>query len=705
MLNVKERELHELNFQINPITREIPLEEKEAEYKEALIQKEYFRKGATNNYISRGPSNLGGRTRAVVVDLSDNTGNTIIAGGVSSGVFKTTNGGSSWSKVSSNGEIHNVTTIAQDPRSGFQNVWYYGTGEWSGNSASLGSPFRGEGIWKSTDSGTTWSQIPGSASVFTDSDSFFDYVNKIVVSPTTGDVFIATTGKIYRYNGTSFNVELELEDNDTGWTDVVVAANGRVFASLEGNSKFSGVHTSATGNGSWSRIARSGVPSGWSPTGRIVLGTAPSNNDVIYALYVNGQSGSIEADLWKYNFSSSTWIDLSSKLPDEPGGDSPGNDPFAVQGGYDLVVSVKPDDENFVILGGVNIYKIENILTDSMFQRIGGYVNNQSYGLYNVGGVDHHPDIHAITFSPFDSKVLYSGTDGGVHKTDVTLASTAWENLNNDYVTYQYYHVALDPKNNSDIVLGGAQDNGTTMGGLNAGLPNKSDMDGIAGGDGVAVAIGSEISTNNPRLFLGTQRGPIYRFTGGFSRIQPIQNYDTNNDPVYYPSQFVTYFYLDPDNTNALYYASESRLLITNDADNVDGDSWTDAGFIPTSENIRTMATTRGTYDVNNSYLYIGGALGGVFRLKDPQNATSAATAVNITPSTATTASNTIVSGIGVHPTNPDIVYAAIELDRKSGAVYRSEDRGESWKKMSNTVSGGTGSATTMILTCSTWNT
>ena len=44
-----------------------------------------------------------------------------------------------------------------------------------------------------------------------------------------------------------------------------------------------------------------------------------------------------------------------------------GNDPFAIQGGYDLVVSVKPDNENFVVIGGTNVYKIENIVTDATF--------------------------------------------------------------------------------------------------------------------------------------------------------------------------------------------------------------------------------------------------------------------------------------------------------------------------------------------------
>lgn len=646
MRNAEERELHELAFQINPNTGKIPVKEKINEYEEALIQQETSRRSNTNTYISRGPSNLGGRTRAVIVDLSDSSGKTLIAGGVSSGVFKSVNGGESWTKVSSNSEIHNVTTIAQDPRPGFQNIWYYGTGERRGNSASLGSAFRGQGVWKSTDNGDTWSQMPGTDSSFITFDSPFDYVNKIEVSPLNGDVFIATIGKIYRYDGTNYNIELESNSGIQNiWTDVVIAKNGRVFAAVEGNSAVGGVHTSTNGNGSWTRIAQSGTPTGWRANGRIVLGIAPSNNDVIYALYDNRQNG-IEADLWKYNHSTTTWTDYSSKLPDEPNGDSDGNDPFAIQGGYDLVVAVKPNDENHVLIGGTNAYEIDDITNDNMFTRIGGYRNNQGYALYDAGGRQHHPDIHSFAFDNNNSDFMYTGTDGGVHKTDLFNQIKIWFNLNNNYLTYQYYHVALDPAKGSDIVIGGAQDNGTTLGGTDAGLSDKSSMQSIAGGDGVAVALGEAQLAGLPILFLGTQRGPIYRRVSGYTEITPDNS----------SSQFVTYFYLDPDNTNALYYAGNNKLYLTDDANNVESDGWTDAGFLPSGENIRSFATTRGSYDVNNSYLYIGGSRGGVFRLKDPQNATKASDASSITPSGANTNDGSIVSGIATHPTDKDIV-------------------------------------------------
>jgi len=663
-LYAKERELFELAFQIDPKTGKIPREAKLLEYENSLKDKQraLLNRVKQNTYTFRGPSNLGGRTRAFAFDVSDNTSNTILAGGVSSGVFRTTDGGSSWTKVSPNDDIHNVTCIAQDPRPGFQNIWYFGTGEWSGNSASLGSAFRGRGIWKSTDSGLTWTQIPATDSSLDVFDSHFDYIHNLAVHPTSGDLLVAATGKIYSYDGTNFTVEVEEGGSSVGWSDVVVGASGQVYAAIDGTSiaDKNGVWTSATGNGSWTRIAENNSPADWSVAGngRIVLAIAPSNEDIVYALYDNGNRSDAEnnmplkeADLWQYNANTGVWTDYSAKLPDEPGDDLDGNDPFAIQGAYDLVVSVKPDDENFVVIGGTNVYKIEDITNDAMFTRIGGYNSNTNYALYSNGGDTHHPDIHALVFDPSNNDVLYSGTDGGVHKTTNVLASTVvWDNLNNNYKTYQYYHVALDP-DGSDIVLGGAQDNGTTYGGVDVGFSDKSTMDTYFGGDGVAVAL-AQRGEGNMQFYYGSQNGNIRTNLPSFRSIKP----DGSGNGI-----FVTYFYLDPDNTEILYYASDNYIYRTIDAVNVTSATWDRIGNVnqfPANDKVRTLATTRGAYDANTSYLLIGTNEGRIKRLDDPKNAASMFSLKDITPTGATTSSGTIVSGLAIHPTNPDIVLA-----------------------------------------------
>ena len=339
-------------------------------------------------------------------------------------------------------------------------------------------------------------------------------------------------------------------------------------------------------------------------------------------------------------------------MPDEPNGDLAGNDPFAVQGGYDLVVSVKPDNENFVLIGGTNVYRIEDITTDATFTRIGGYVSNTSYAPYSVGGVEHHSDIHVLEFDPFDANTLFSGTDGGVHKTlDITAANIAWASLNNNYITYQFYHVALDPTTGSNFVFGGTQDNGTTYGGTDSGLSDNTSMARLWGGDGVAVGIGT--ISSRLQLYFGSQNGNIHAYDDGYrADIKPTGS-PTGEDAL-----FITYFYLDPDNNDYLYYAGKPTLYKTATATTVVADTWDNAGTLSTNENLRTFATTRGAYDAASSYMLLGGESGGIFRFDDPVNTANLNAAVNITPNIATTSGGTVVSGLAIHPTNKDIVLA-----------------------------------------------
>ncbi|MDP5094137.1 MAG: T9SS type A sorting domain-containing protein [Polaribacter sp.] len=676
-----ERILHDFNMQKDPKTGEIPRDQKQLEFENALIAKEnalIFQSKTSSTFISRGPSNLGGRTRAFAQDITDASGNTFLAGGVSGGMFRTTNGGASWVKVSPNDEIHNVTAIAQDPRPGFQNIWYYGTGEWSGNSASLASTYIGYGIWKSTNNGVTWNQIPEivNNNNFVSFDSYLDFIIDLQVHPSTGHLFIGSAGAIYRFDGTNVNEELSISGGNTGWTDLVITTTGIVYAAIQGNRTNGGVWTSPTGNRSWTQIALNGTPTDWNAVGRITLAIAPSNENLVYALYNNGKNNNpptspqLEADLWRYNATNSTWTNYSTKLPDEDGAtkNSSGNDPFSIQGGYDLVISVKPDNENFVVIGGTNIYKINNITTDAMFERrIGGYKNNEGYSLYDAGFVNHHPDIHALLFDKNNPKILYSGTDGGVHKTeDVTQSSVAWINLNNNYQTYQYYHVNMLNESGSDFIIGGAQDNGTTVGGISASLSDPfvtpisdlTTMRDYFGGDGASVAVTKSDATNYI-IYASTQNGSMYRGNKEFltANITPrIPNTEDN-----YPSKFVTYFHMDPDNPATIYYASREKLLRTTNAPAVTRTTWTDLGSLNLSERISAFETTRGTYNPASSFLLIGGEKGSIFKINDPQNVANINAAIDITPQGLAEVNidgsgGQYVSDIAIHPTNNDIV-------------------------------------------------
>src|SRR5258705_10921165 len=97
-----------------------------------------------NNYIPAGPNNNGGRTRAIAYDIRYNgtTNKILLAGGISGGIFRSTDGGANWTRVTPANEVHNVACLAQDPRPGSQDTWYAGGGEYVGSSAdALGAGY------------------------------------------------------------------------------------------------------------------------------------------------------------------------------------------------------------------------------------------------------------------------------------------------------------------------------------------------------------------------------------------------------------------------------------------------------------------------------------------------------------------------------------------------------------------------------------
>ena len=656
--------MDEYNFLKNPITGKIPETAHELELKQAkqILEQQLLNdpQGSTTNtaYTLQGPTNLGGRVRAVVFDLNDPTGNTILAGSVSGALFRTTNGGSTWTRQSSNTERFSVTAIAQDPRVGFRNIWYYAGGEALGNSASeSGALYGGSGVFKSIDNGLTWSRLPNSntGSIFA-FDRCADLINELIVHPISGDVYASNIGQVMRSTdgGSSWSVVLGTGScNSSMVGDLVVTPTGQMYAAVAGStgSGWDGVWTSSDGT-TWAHIAGTGVatnPAGWNAFNtyrRIVLALAPSNTNIVYALYHNNVNSNCsgtaapEAELFKYDNGLGTWQDLSATLPNEAGC-SNGNDPFAVQGGYDLDVTVKPDDANTIFVSGTNAYRSTN--GGTTWTRIGGYASSASYARYS----NHHPDVHTLKFGPANNNLLFTGSDGGVHVADISAATPSWTSLNNNLISYQYYHVAIRPEVGTNDFIGGAQDNGTT--GVIGGGTSFSEL---LSGDGVAVGLSTGAGTITQ--FCGFQEGPIYRRTsnlGGGVINAALAPTGLNTT---YVSQFVTYFHLDPDNTENMYYSCQVvadgsyRIQRLSNATTATSSSWTLMDFAYNGT-IRAMATTRGAY-TTNSRLYLGTAGGKVYRMTNPANVRVSVIPTDITPTGMT--GGGVVLGLAVNPTN-----------------------------------------------------
>jgi|CXWL01.1.fsa_nt_gi hypothetical protein len=682
---------YEFNMLKNPTTGKIPegvYEAELAQAKEILSRQQLIeRVTSTNAYTFQGPNNLGGRTRTIAYDVRFDgvTNSVILAGGVSGGVYKSTDNGATWVRKSPTGAHFSCTSIAQDTRVGFQDTWYYGVGEAISNSASAtGAYYSGNGVYKSTDNGETWAITSLNATALETFSTAADFVNKVIVDPTDGNVYVACPATIIRSTdaGTTWATVLSgTLSFSSQYTDIVVSSTGRLYAAFGGtnSSTVDGVWASAPGAtsgdpASWVQIAGAGAggsPAGWNAEGaygRVVLAIAPSLESRLYALYYNGTTstctpGLVEAEMFYWDDVGGTWTDISATLPNESGCLA-GNDPFAVQGGYDLVVAVKPDAASTVFIGGTNSYRS----TDAglTWTRIGGYASSATYALY----ASSHPDVHSFVFQPGSPLIMLCGNDGGIQRTtDCTAGTVAWTQINTGYRTYQYYYVTLDPRAANDKVIGGAQDNGSTRNGEIGETGTSFEM--VYGGDGISVGLNDPAATGGTQYeYVGSQSGYINRrpstdALGFTTNITPSGEGGTG--------LFVTYYKLDADNSQTLYYANDNALYRTTSASTVtSGAGWTSMTGVATavgaSNDITAMATTRGTYSGSTASLFIGASNGKVYRLDDPAAAAAGTGPVDITG--ASFPAGAYVSSIAVNPRNDDTVLVTFANYGVAGNVW-----------------------------------
>ncbi len=593
---IKDDPARRVEFEIrklrNPLTGRIPenIRTKELAFASEQPFKERHREHVATSWTHRGPFNVGGRTRALTVDV--NNEDILLAGGVSGGVWRSTDAGLSWSKTTDVSDLQSITCIAQDPRKGLTNTWYYGTGERRGNSASGSSAayYTGDGIFKSTNGGLSWSILPftstGKPQV---NDQCFDYVHEIVVNPTNGGVFVATECGIFKSQdgGMSFKKVLTAAE---GWTDIQVTSTGVLYAYVASPS--GGIYKSDGGT-SWTKVSEgSGLPVGVRERKRI--GIAPSNEDIVYVIG--------EESLWKYDDNTggvAIWTDLSDNIPPYRGVGA-----FDSQGGYNLLVEVKPDDEKFVIIGGTNLYRsTDGFATTGNTTWIGGYWRGGNYP-------DHHPDQHALLFLS-GTKAL-SGNDGGVQRTnDITVTGARgsetvdWDALNNGYLTTQVYALSTGP---GDQILAGFQDNGTW---LTTSSNSNAIWSSSLGGDGAYNAWSHDGTTR----YLSYQYANIFRATYSDANEKSSVSVLQINPVIdgYLTPLFITPFYLDPLNDEILYLGGHRRLFVNTQASSsTRREGWKSIALGPNEGIISEIGLT------GANMVYVGTDNGELYRVERP---------------------------------------------------------------------------------------
>ncbi len=354
-----------------------PLNYKLFELQQAKLRKARRKSGARTNAVTwteRGPSNVPGRTRTLLVFASDATGETWLAGAVGGGIWKTTDSGTSWTNKTPDLPNIAVVTMAQ----GVSNpaVIYAGTGE-----SFAGDGIDGDGIFKSTDNGESWTQL---ASTIDTED--FGNVNRIVVDPNDPDIVLAASqpSSISNIGGSGI---FRSTNGGSSWTKVLNSNNARVQQIVATPGNFNVLYATIRGVGVLKSedagVTWTDSSTGLSPSGRLELDVSPVNTDVVYISAQGALSGN-ESDLYVSENAGDTW----SLVLEANGAEN--FDFLGGQGGYDNTIVAHPYDEDIVYFGGVNLWKATiqpgTTPTDPTVLGVDQDNTNSFLRLFNFGG-------------------------------------------------------------------------------------------------------------------------------------------------------------------------------------------------------------------------------------------------------------------------------------------------------------------------------
>ena len=599
-----------------------------------------------------GPGNIGGRVRAVVVHPT--TPSTIFAGSVSGGLWKSTNSGVSWAPVDDFMANLAVCTIIMMP--GDPATMYAGTGE--GYYAHDG--IRGAGIFKSTNGGTTWTQLASTAI------ADFQYVNRLAASADGTVLLAATRAGLFRS-----------VDAGTTWTKVLTpssqsdAADVKFLPGSSTHAVASGfrrnVYYSSDAGATWQKSASfTDVP-----LGRGELGVSPiAPTTVFLALDTNN------GELWKSTDSGVSYTHVGTPSH------------MAGFGWYVNALWVDPTNASNIVIGGQDLYRSTN----------GGltFTKISSWPLApNSAHADHHAIVSDPGYNGTTNRRVYFGNDGGVYKTEDVLTVTSasgggFVELNNNFGVTQFFGVGGNASTGK--IIGGTQDNGTLLytpaggtegwvmtiggdGGWSAADPVNSNyfyseyvllrlQRSSSGGAGVSYIYGGECC---PTTIAECKPAP-YRI----------------DDACLGNAAGIAPFILDPNDPNRILAGGRS-LWRTNDAratlTATTGPSWSPikpptAGTFPNS-NISAVATVSGNPDV----IWIGHTSGEVYVTTNGLSATPAWTKVN----TGLPARQ--VQRIVIDPANPNVVYATFG-GYSFPNIFKSTDGGASWRGIAGSGPG-----------------
>ena len=457
-------------------------------FNEVMSNASYNKTGLGLNWTEIGPNNVGGRTRAFLIDK--NNPNKIFAGGVAGGLWTSLNAGTTWTKVPGIFENQALASITQAANGDI----YCGTGEGlylNGSIGTLGGGVIGGGVWKSTDGGTVFSRLTATIPTANSSGGAWVFVNKMAADLTNANrIYAATSNGMMMSNdgGTTWANVLTGGAAFQDAHDVDVASGGFVIFSQSNGFSW----TSPSGDvGSFTKITKGvagGLPKNNTAISRIEFAIAPTDANYIYAGVAQSSDEKV-LGIYQSIDKGVTWTEIGA-------GGSWSFTPYGTkqgQGGYDNSLAVSPTDKGVLFLGGVQLWK--------WIQTTPGI------GQWFHTGFSVHSDMHSITYHPTNPNTFYISTDGGVFKT--INGGSSFSAMNKGYNVTQCYSVAFESNNTTGAgVMSGNQDNSCQYISGNYPANGLGWAEQVNGGDGEDC----EISFINPNaFFFESQYGELER--------------------------------------------------------------------------------------------------------------------------------------------------------------------------------------------------
>lgn len=458
-----------------------------------------------------------GAGRLSFVRFDPTNTNIMYVGAPDGGLWKSVNGGTSWTTNTDFLTVIGCSDLAIDPTN--NQVMYLATGDLEGNRRSIG-------ILKSTDGGATWNTT---GLTWTALDNY--KISKLLMNPADPlNMIIATDGGIFRttdgwatFTNTYCCDNLQDLEFKPGDPNTLYAAGSKFFLSTD-----NGVN--------WTEVT-TGLPS--SNISRIALGVSPGNAGYVYAL-IGKASDQSYLGLYR-STNSGVSFSLRSSSPNLLGYATDGLDNGG-QAFYDLAIAVSPTDAEVVTTGGINHWKSAD-----------GGVTWSNLSFWASGEV--HADVHELNYLPGSSTTIFSCNDGGIFKS--IDDGDNFTDISNNLAIAQVVGLGLSA-NVATTIVAGEQDNGTN-------LKTGSAWANIFGGDGGECFIDP---TNNNTIYVQYVQGDFNRSDDGGAT--------SNNITTGLPAGFDFYstWIMDPVNPNRLYVGGIPTLYTSADK----GDNWTALG-------------------------------------------------------------------------------------------------------------------------------